>query len=323
MSFRSFLNRVLPGDKSSEPNQNEPPKDDEEERVLSLTEKERQRALFPEVNLEVDGDDCKEQCSSCTLAYPPRFKQKSGPVFNSVNPFQQHLVVATGKKDWRKKVEMDSGSIFEKLSKLGDGRKEGRLIISASNIPVPESDDDSAGTGHDRPTSVLLLPLFKVVNNVTPSNVSDVLSFLAPLPIPPVKTPETLPDLPAPLTLSDSPHDYVILLCSHGTRDARCGQSAPLIASELTRHLRPLGLARDLDDTRPGGAAIYFVNHVGGHKFAANVIIYRRKAQEMIWLARVTPKDVEGVVKFTLLQGKVVNQGDVRGGWNKEGLTSW
>ena len=53
------------------------------------------------------------------------------------------------------------------------------------------------------------------------------------------------------------PHSALILMCSHKTRDARCGQSAPLLRKELERHLRPLGLYRDLHDERPGGVGIY------------------------------------------------------------------
>ena len=80
----------------------------------------------------------------------------------------------------------------------------------------------------------------------------------------------------APLSSRPCPHKYLILLCSHKTRDARCGQSAPLLAKEFARVLRPLGLHRDLHDERPGGVGVYFINHVGGHKYSANVIIYRK-----------------------------------------------
>lgn len=90
---------------------------------------------------------------------------------------------------------------------------------------------------------------------------------------------------------------------------------------------------------------IYFISHVGGHKYSANVMIYRRPdafgldagkeggggsgpltpvvkkaaaaadgdeeeaaavgAAQCIWLARVRPEDCEGIVKYELLQGKV------------------
>lgn len=82
---------------------------------------------------------------------------------------------------------------------------------------------------------------------------------------------------------------------------------------------------RDADDSRPGGAGILFVSHVGGHKFSANVLIYRKKDQQMIWLARVRPEHCEGIVKYTILQGKVVHpETQLRGGFDRvRGLTSW
>ncbi|EXJ61157.1 uncharacterized protein A1O5_11949 [Cladophialophora psammophila CBS 110553] len=142
------------------------------------------------------------------------------------------------------------------------------------------------------------------------------------------------------------PHSYLILMCSQKTRDARCGQSAPLLRKEFERILRPMGLYRDLHDDRPGGVGIYFISHVGGHKYSANVMIYRRQgrkkeaggdhvdvdgeklekeAVQLIWLARVRPEDCENIVRYTVLQGKVVKpQRQLRGGFDRErGVTSW
>ncbi|EPS38405.1 hypothetical protein H072_7847 [Dactylellina haptotyla CBS 200.50] len=125
------------------------------------------------------------------------------------------------------------------------------------------------------------------------------------------------------LKSNECPHDYLILLCSHKHRDARCGQSAPLLLKELRRQLQPLGLYRDLDDYRPGGVGIYFINHVGGHKWSANMIIYRKKAGQGIWLARVKPNDIEAIVRWTVLDGKVQPE-KIRAGFDRcKGLTSW
>ncbi|KAG5999352.1 hypothetical protein E4U21_007002, partial [Claviceps maximensis] len=98
---------------------------------------------------------------------------------------------------------------------------------------------------------------------------------------------------------------------------------------------------------RPGGVAIYYVSHVGGHKYAANVLIYRRanafgrdddentphqpdpvvsaEAAQCIWLARVRPEDCENIVRYTLLRGKLVKpESQLRGGFDRaRGLTSW
>lgn len=133
-------------------------------------------------------------------------------------------------------------------------------------------------------------------------------------------------------------HKAIILMCSHGTRDWRCGKSAPILKREFERHLRPLGLYRDANDDRPGGVGVYFINHVGGHKYSANVMVYRRQgrtqngeevlsdeAVQGIWLARVRPEDCENIVKFTVLQGKLVKpQRQLRGGFDRErGVLSW
>jgi hypothetical protein len=241
-------------------------------------------------------------------------------------------------------------------------------MLSASNIPTP-----SHTTDYNEPTTCLLLPAFTIIQNVTPSKAQDLITSIinqAPTNTTLItssadseeqKNPDSVPEitslqLPSGLETRPCPHDVLILLCSQKTRDARCGQSAPLLRREFERHLQPLGLYRDLDDERPGGVGIYFISHVGGHKFSANVMIYRRagfgtreivrggsgvmieneeqeknsrerdqSAAQCIWLARVRPEDCEGIVKFTVMQGKVVKpERQLRGGVDREkGLCSW
>ena len=227
-------------------------------------------------------------------------------------------------------------------------------MLSASNIPIPPNPqhDHSASA----PTTVLLLPSFTLIDNVTPASVEELISQhinpapttttpLCLLPPPnnnnlvtesqaPPLTPSTTPPPPLSsqpltppptLTSRPCPHAYIILLCSQRTRDIRCGQSAPLLRRELERHLRPLGLYRDIHDSRPGGVGIYFISHVGGHKYSANMLVYRKEAGQGIWLARVRPEDCEGIVKFTVLQGKVVGgEKKLRGGFDRRrGVVSW
>jgi (2Fe-2S) ferredoxin len=244
------------------------------------------------------------------------------------------------------------------------------LKLSASNIPVPD-DYHHAEEDSQRPTTVLLLPAFRVIDHVTPALVPDLIKYfinvsvttttpLHSLPAPASTTQEGLDGSTAdaapediasltPLRARSSPHAAVILLCSQRTRDARCGQSAPLLKREFERHLRAHGLYRDANDERPGGVAVHFISHVGGHKYSANVIIYRRRdfkwyekdgaaeephlaateeeaegAAQGIWLARVRPEECENIVKFTVLQGKLVKPDQLRAGFDRQrGVTSW
>lgn len=52
---------------------------------------------------------------------------------------------------------------------------------------------------------------------------------------------------------------------------------------------------------------------------------FEEGASQCIWLARVRPEDCEAIVKFTVLQGKVVKpERQLRGGFDRgRGVFSW
>ena len=362
--------------------------------------------LFPKVDPEVDGQDCDHDCASCTIKYPAKFSiDEDDKLYGHVKGWATHLLVATGKTDWVRDVEDEKGSVMEAvgrahkplngvskstmLCEVSQLIMRQKLMLSASDIPLPSSHLPP----YEQPTSVLLLPAFTIIENITPKDVPDLITHVinsaptntSPLdhkvvrsnnrqqepqePQEPQEKVAAHPEetigngvedsisIPAvlPFASRPCPHDALILLCSQKTRDARCGQSAPLLRREFQRHLRPLGLYRDATDERPGGVGIYFISHVGGHKYSANVMIYRRAgmgkkevmegantimtegeeqtngttgeqgAGQCIWLARVRPEDCEGIIKFTVLQGKVVKpERQLRGGFDRgRGLTSW
>ncbi|KAF9888004.1 hypothetical protein FE257_009394 [Aspergillus nanangensis] len=329
--------------------------------------------LFTKVDPAVDGEDCLHDCTTCTVRYPAKFDvDHEDELYGNVNGWATHVLVATGKTDWVRDVADEVGSVMEAIEKGGVEPTNGRLKLSASNMPVP--DEYHYHDPGKQPTTVLLLPSFTIVDHVTPSLAPDLIEHFvnrslttttplgggssirqSPLPLPTTTTDildvteSEKPPLDwqslTPLRSRPCPHAAVILLCSQRTRDARCGQSAPLLRKEFERHLRPLGLFRDLDDERPGGVGIYFISHVGGHKYSANVIVYRRRnigsplsaddgretkaedegATQGIWLARVRPEDCENLVKYTVLQGKVLKPKEqLRGGFDREkGLISW
>ncbi|OHE91322.1 hypothetical protein CORC01_13395 [Colletotrichum orchidophilum] len=333
--------------------------------------------LFPKTDPIIDGEDCEHDCESCHVKYPKGFKiDDSDELYGMVKGWSTHALVATGKSDWVRDVSDEKGSVMEAIGKAA-APSNGKLMLSASNIPTPNHSSDYA-----EPTTVLLLPAFVIIDHVTPKSVPELItefvdkaptntSPLAPLALPtsiPVastngtKRGAAAPSIPPEISRRPCPHSALILLCSQKTRDARCGQSAPLLRKELERHLRPLGLFRDMDDERPGGVGIYFISHVGGHKYSANVMVYRRPdafglddvervkevagggelkpkaktttelpqtedvgAAQCIWLARIKPEDCENLVKYTILQGKVVKpETQLRGGFDRsKGIMSW
>ncbi|KAM5346594.1 hypothetical protein ACJ41O_009599 [Fusarium nematophilum] len=262
LSLKSLVSSVLGGGKAQGP--------------PSATE------LFVKTDPKVDGDECLHDCESCSVRYPRGFKIDTEDVlYGQIKAWSTHLLVGTGKTDWVRDVADEKGSVMEAVERAG-APTNGRLMLSASNMPTPHDTDD-----YSEPTTLLLLPAFKLIRNVHPLNVPQLVtevinqaptstSPLSPTPLPAsLPSPDPAAGVPS-LSLTDCPHNAVILMCSHRTRDARCAQSAPVLRKEFERQLRPLGLYRDLHDERPGGVGIYYISHVGGHKYSANVIIYRR-----------------------------------------------
>ncbi|KAJ4259805.1 hypothetical protein NW762_007737 [Fusarium torreyae] len=262
LSFKNLVSSVLGGAKDEKP--------------PSASE------LFVKTDPKVDGEECLHDCESCSARYPRGFKiEEDDVLYGHVAAWSTHLLVGTGKTDWVRDVAEEEGSVMEAVSKTVEPTN-GKLMLSASNMPTPHDTDD-----YSEPTTLLLLPAFKLLTNVHPLSVPQIItevvnraptstSPLNPTPLPAsLPSPDPAAGIPA-VSLSECPHNAVILMCSHRTRDVRCAQSAPVLRKEFERQLRPLGLYRDLHDERPGGVGIYYISHVGGHKYSANVMIYRR-----------------------------------------------
>ncbi|PYH49881.1 sucrase/ferredoxin-like domain-containing protein [Aspergillus saccharolyticus JOP 1030-1] len=161
----------------------------------------------------------------------------------------------------------------------------------------------------------------------------------------PTRRPELAAALPADAI--DWVHSPVVLICGHGGRDMRCGVMAGALEAEFQSVLREHGFAvpssgevGDREDEngapqidRPDRAHVGLISHIGGHKYAGNVIVYippgmravgedsvsipHPLAGKGIWYGRIEPKHVRGVVKETVLGGRVIAD-HFRGGVDRE-----
>jgi hypothetical protein len=132
--------------------------------------------------------------------------------------------------------------------------------------------------------------------------------------------------------------DMLVLICGHGGRDLRCGITGPVLRKEFERCLPSKDVVVlkgpvKIDDERQGKALptwgpeepartarVGLISHIGGHKFAGNVILYippgmKNTSGEThalagcgIWYGRVEPRHVEGIIQETLLSGRVIEE---------------
>lgn len=78
------------------------------------------------------------------------------------------------------------------------------------------------------------------------------------------------------------------LICAHKLRDKRCGVSGPILASEIDKAVS----VSYPSSPSPHPVHTVKISHIGGHKFAGNVIVYPGG----VWYGRVLPCHVPHLI---------------------------
>lgn len=250
----------------------------------------------------------KESCFSL------RSDAAATPLYESAEPSSLHFLVSTGTTDWEHDAFEQKGTILNTFNSKANNLARSSNITIKSNVtnePLNISDPQSITLNK---LDVLILPWFVWIRGITKDNIDEVFTKIKQI-LQSEKNDDTVKGNQAEnliskltnvegLVVTKDPNMSVILLCSHRTRDKKCGITAPIMKKEFDSQLRDLELYRDSGDDRPGGVKVIFVNHVGGHKFAANVLIYNKHG-EFVWFARCTPLNVKFILNETVQHHKV------------------
>lgn len=285
--------------------------------------------------------DCESNCDDCHAKFPlsVKFADDDGKaLWKSTKPYGLHLVVSTGKTDWTHNAVEDAESVEGKLDSFLESYSypDGKIKVSVSSLSSTSSNVDVLilpffvwvrNVTKDNVQQILkdLLPKLVEerdnvkkedakngvkVNQTTDSQPDhgDVLAGLTSFSKLSVNLPFVSSDFlkdGSNVEVSVDDSFAYVFLCSHATRDKRCGITAPIMKKEFELNLRDFDLYRDASDKSPGGVQIAFINHVGGHKFAANLIMYMKQLGKNIWLARCNPSNVKPIIENSILHGKV------------------
>ncbi|CAG8675002.1 hypothetical protein GLOIN_2v1459790 [Rhizophagus irregularis DAOM 181602=DAOM 197198] len=246
---------------------------------------------------------CSDPCSTHPT-YPPSLTLRintSLTLQGTVKPYYKHVLISTGKSDWKSHIEDEEGSFAAQLQKAikdESSLKKPKILICNSSRKN-DNNDPSFSEGND----ILLFSDNILVRRVPPNHAVEFYDqFLRGQ-----KTDEndTLSTSQPHVTFKVEPMPYkaVVLICSHMHRDKRCGVTAPLLKDEFDKILKDKGL--DVESCADG-IAVYMTSHIGGHKFAGNVIVYREK--QGIWYGRVTPCHVKSIIENTVIEGKIIKK---------------
>ncbi|CCD22852.1 Apd1p NDAI_0A06980 [Naumovozyma dairenensis CBS 421] len=230
---------------------------------------------------------------------------KETPLLNTSKTPKIHFIVPTSQIDWQfdacnekedsvqYKINKWCNDHMDEYSNVGEGQT---LTCSVTSLPKNIMDIEvMKGTKNN----VLVLPFFVWIKDLRSENVNDVLDDLVPKLLKHDIDRDQL--LREREYLSLAREKAFVFICSHTTRDKRCGVTAPYLCKTFEKLLRPHGLYRDNSDFRPDGVNIAFINHVGGHKYAGNVQIYLKREHTLIWLGRITPKNVGTIIENVLV----------------------
>ncbi|XP_043807432.1 altered inheritance of mitochondria protein 32 isoform X2 [Manihot esculenta] len=94
-----------------------------------------------------------------------------------------------------------------------------------------------------------------------------------------------------------------VFVCAHGSRDKRCGVCGPVLIEKLKEEIESRGLRDQV--------FVAACSHVGGHKYAGNLIVYSPDSEGKImghWYGYVTPDDVPEIFDQHIGQGIVIER---------------
>ncbi|KAI0100060.1 Sucraseferredoxin-like protein [Nemania sp. FL0031] len=271
-----------------------------------------------------------------------------GKLNGLISNYAEQVLVCTGRNDWSSRIEDDNSgdnlaADLKELIGRGGIYSDPFHNISILNSSFPSS---LSRRPEIQTTSAYLLPSFKYVPFLPRVSFDSVQAlvkgYLLPEKLHPMN--DGLPQIHKDRLLRKEAYrhmlhgvhdvdDVLVLICGHGGRDMRCGVMGPVLQTEFERQLPQAGvevlhgplidesvsapaLSGTGEQTRT--ARVGLISHIGGHKFAGNIIIYlpptfkntagnpHPLAGHGIWYGRIEPKHVEGVIQETIIQGNVV-----------------
>ncbi|KAK6149422.1 hypothetical protein DH2020_016947 [Rehmannia glutinosa] len=214
----------------------------------------------------------------------PDFRQ--GPLVGTVEMYERHVFLCyKNPQVWPPRIE---AAEFDRLPRLlaaalaarkSDMKRETRLTICEGHDGTETSNGD-----------VLIFPDMIRYRRLTHFDVDTFVEEVL------VKDGEWLPGSPEAL------RGWYIFVCCHGTRDRRCGVCGPSIISKFKYEIDSRGLQ--------GKVAVSPCSHIGGHKYAGNVIIFGPNIKKEVtghWYGYVMPEDVPLLLEQHIGKGEIVD----------------
>ncbi|KAM3409635.1 hypothetical protein ACQJBY_002118 [Aegilops geniculata] len=189
-----------------------------------------------------------------------------------------------GPEEWPSHVEASESDHLPRLLAAAIKARKPNLKKS-TKLTICEGEDGTESSLGD----VLIFPDMIRYRELTHLDVDNFVEEVL------VKDTEWLPGSPEAIKGS------YVFICCHGSRDKRCGVCGPALITRFKEEIEGQGL--------DGQVAVSACSHVGGHKYAGNVIIFSPDAKGEVtghWYGYVAPDDVPVLLRQHIGQGEIV-----------------
>lgn len=215
-----------------------------------------------------------------------RSEFRQSGVVGSVKYYERHVFLCYKKPSvWPPRIQ---AAEFDRLPRLLSAALTARKshIKRQTRLTICEGYDGTETSNGD----VLIFPDMIRYRRLTHFDVDTFVEEVL------VKDGEWLPGSPEPLKGS------YIFVCAHGSRDKRCGVCGPSLVSRFKDEIELRGHQNKVF-VRP-------CSHIGGHKYAGNVIIFRSDNHGNVtghWYGYVMPDDVSTLLEQHVEKGEIVD----------------
>ncbi|KAK2640134.1 hypothetical protein Ddye_027929 [Dipteronia dyeriana] len=214
----------------------------------------------------------------------PEFR--SGHLAGSVDLYDRHVFLCYKNPSvWTPRIEAAEFDRLPRLLSAAVGARKARMKRE-TRLTICEGHDGTETSNGD----VLIFPDMIRYRRLTHFDVDTFVEEVL------VKDGEWLPGTPETLK------GWYVFVCSHGSRDRRCGVCGPPLLNRFKEEIEILGLH--------GKVSVSPCSHIGGHKYAGNVIIFGSNINGEVtghWYGYVTPDDVPTLLEQHIGKGEIVD----------------
>ncbi|KAL0431627.1 UNVERIFIED_CONTAM: Altered inheritance of mitochondria protein 32 [Sesamum radiatum] len=205
----------------------------------------------------------------------------------TVDPYERHVFLCYNSHElWPSRVEDSDSDPLPKL--LASALKARKNDISLkTRLTICERSDDVKLSDGD----VLIFPEMIIYRGLKDSDVDSFVEDVL------VNGKPWLSGVQEELTGS------YVFVCAHNNRDRRCGVCGPVLIQKFKEEIESKDLKNQVFVTA--------CSHVGGHKYAGNVIIFSADPDGRIagnWYGYVTPSDVLELLDKQIGKGEIIHR---------------